>query len=56
MKPEDSEQMELLQKVLDKKPNFTNNYVNFNKPIQENIEPKTTPLEPMKVIDASKTI
>lgn len=24
--------MQLLRRVLDKKPNFTNNYVNFNKP------------------------
>ena len=28
----DNETLELLQKVLDKKPNFTNNYVNFNRP------------------------
>ena len=56
MKPEDPEQMDLLRKVLDKKPNFTNNYVNFNKPVHENIEAKTTPLEAIRVIDVSKTI
>jgi len=28
----DNETLQLLQKVLDKKPNFTNNYVNFNRP------------------------
>jgi hypothetical protein len=56
MKPEDPEQMDLLQKVLDKRPDFTNNYVNFNKPVHESTEAKTTPPEATKVIDASKTI
>ena len=28
----DSETLQLLQNLLDKKPNFTNNYVNFNRP------------------------